>query len=163
MRSTLLFLSLLVTALALTACSAGTPNASPGHEFLVDCTDCPVLVMGQPDTEAWKRVNEGTVPVEDIIVLVGCHYGYRTADVNAKFGLRDRAAHATELSKGEHLALVWPTEGMHAGDCYAMTVRHARQVGRRNLPAPQAVHYFNTIEIKPLTKQSRLYWSAQAK
>ena len=130
---------------------------------MVECADCPVLVMGQADTEAWKRVDSGAAQIEDVMVLLGCHYGYRTADVNPKFGLRDWATYATELSKGEHLALVWPTDGMEAGECYAMTVRHGWQVGTRDAPAPEAVHYFDTIEIKPLTKQSWLQWSGQAK
>ena len=145
-------LTALILATLMMSCTA-----APQPAVRFDCPNCPVLVMGDSDSPEWQQLDASTEFTGDVVVLLGCHYGYQTDAADPKFGLRDKG-NGPRLGSGEHLALVWPTDGMAPGICYEMTARHGWKVGERPPPAPKNVHYFDVIEIKPLSQRDWERW-----
>ena len=68
----------LLAALILTVFTVACADVEPPSIQLDYCPDCPVLVMGDPDSPEWQRLDNSTEFISDIMVLLGCHYGYET-------------------------------------------------------------------------------------
>ena len=149
-----ILLATLVLMAFVVSCAAVEP---PSVQFDY-CPDCPVLVMGDSDSPEWQRLDNSTEFISDIMVLIGCHYGYETDAITPEFGLRDKG-NGPLLNNDEHLALVHPTDGIERGACYEMTVRHIIKAGERPPPAPTSVHYFGVIEVKSLAQQDWERWT----
>ena len=148
---------ILLAALTLMAFAVScTADSPPAVRF--DCPNCPVLVMGDSDSPEWQQLDASTEFTGVIVVLLGCHYGYQTDDITPKFGIRDKG-NGPLLGNDEHLALIFPTDGIEPGVCYEMKVRHVIKMGERPPPAPSSVHYFGVGEFKPLSASDWQRWA----
>ena len=150
---------ILLAALTLMAFAVSC-TATEGPSVRFDCPNCPVLVMGDHDSPEWQRLDTSTEFIEDIMVLLGCHYGYQTDDTNPKVGIRDKGD-GPLLGNDEHLALIFPIGNIEPepGVCYEMMARPVAKMGERPPPAPSSVHYFVVVEFKPLTDEDWQRWA----
>lgn len=154
-------LVLRAAAVAVLACGGG-----PVHpEVQVDCPDCPVLVMGQPDTDAWRvldNADSSSYTTSPRTVLVGCAYG-----VVEKAGLPTYVFSSTpefdQVGRGSHIAVGWvlddDTGPVALGECYETHALHVSRDTWRDM-SDLPVHVFDVVERLLLTDAEWRRWQA---
>ena len=146
------------------ACASGEP---PRY---VDCPDCPVLVLGAPDTPEWEaidRADETAVANTTDYILMGCHYGLAygwndevyaisdTAsldDVKKKFSAGETIHHAVIGIRGE--------EKLEAGQCYQMKVFYVRTEPPESADDLSVHHFLPAGYPKEVVELSTADWQA---
>ena len=151
-----------VVAIAALACGASGPP-----KVHVDCPDCPVLVMGQHDSDAWRFIDNAdpsTYKTVQRTVLVGCAYG-----VNESTGSPTYVFSATpdfdQVGRESHIAFVWVLDDkvgpLQLGECYETHAAHIERDTWRDLSDLPA-HLFDAMETRLLTDREWRQWRASS-